>query len=264
MFCCLLGDKSLRSLDVFWGTKACFVSSSSDKLAKCPWCCLRGSVQTLLPDWGWMDSKHCMVAVSCKPGMKLSFGVTLVKVQFFCENPTEILWLSSFQIYLSQTPLCPNPVFDLMLKCWSRDIKDRPTFDMIHQFLLEQMESNIWLQERGKLLRTEWLWGLFACPSQSGPYFSRDVHGSCSFSWPWSDTQDQRISFGWKKSSPLLNHFLGILWEGFYWIPIHLWAKGMSKTWRDSELSPGGRRRRRSVRALPLESRFPEGKTAAF
>lgn len=30
-----------------------------------------------------------------------------------------------------------------MLKCWSRDIKDRPTFDMIHHFLLEQMESTI-------------------------------------------------------------------------------------------------------------------------
>ncbi|PKU28329.1 hypothetical protein llap_21367 [Limosa lapponica baueri] len=52
-------------------------------------------------------------------------------------------WESILLIYLSQTPLCPNPVFDLMLKCWSRDIKDRPTFDMIHHFLLEQMESNI-------------------------------------------------------------------------------------------------------------------------
>lgn len=35
--------------------------------------------------------QHCMVAVSCKPGMKLSFGVTSGKVQFSCENPTEIL-----------------------------------------------------------------------------------------------------------------------------------------------------------------------------
>lgn len=144
LVCVLLSlARQIRSIHVFWGTKACFVTSSSDKLAKCPWCCLRGSVHTPLPDWGWRDSKHCMVAVSCKPGMKLSFGVTLVRAQFLCENSTEILWLSSFQIYLSQTPLCPNPVFDLMLKCWSRDIKDRPTFDMIHQFLLEQMESNI-------------------------------------------------------------------------------------------------------------------------
>lgn len=66
-----------------------------------------------------------------------------MKGQFLHGNPLKWLSLSSFQIYLSQTPLCPNPVFDLMLKCWSRDIKDRPTFDMIHHFLLEQMESNI-------------------------------------------------------------------------------------------------------------------------
>lgn len=47
------------------------------------------------------------------------------------------------QVYLTQPPLCPNPLFSLMMKCWSRDIKDRPAFEAIHLFLVEQMDGSI-------------------------------------------------------------------------------------------------------------------------
>ncbi|CAH2316945.1 discoidin domain-containing receptor 2-like isoform X1 [Pelobates cultripes] len=59
------------------------------------------------------------------------------------ENTGEFFRDQGRQIYLSQTPLCPSPIFDLMMKCWSRDIKDRPTFETIHQFLIEQLDSTV-------------------------------------------------------------------------------------------------------------------------
>lgn len=128
--------------------------------------------------------------------------------------------------------------------------------------------------KRDKLLRTEWLWCLSACTSQkmvrppcspplTVPYLSWDVHGSCSFYWPWSDMQDQRISFGWKIISSS-ESFPGNTVRGVFLIPTHLWAKQMSKTLRDLELSPGWNRSCRSVRALPLTNRFLQVKTSVF
>uniref|UniRef100_A0A8C5WM84 receptor protein-tyrosine kinase n=1 Tax=Leptobrachium leishanense TaxID=445787 RepID=A0A8C5WM84_9ANUR len=59
------------------------------------------------------------------------------------ENTGEFFRDQGRQIYLSKTPLCPSPIFDLMMKCWSRDIKDRPTFEDIHHFLVEQLDSMV-------------------------------------------------------------------------------------------------------------------------
>ncbi|KAL7980912.1 hypothetical protein Chor_002066 [Crotalus horridus] len=86
-----------------------------------------------------------------------AFGVTLWEMFTLCkEQPYS--WLSDEQVientgeffrdqgrqaYLSQPPLCSNPVFSLMMKCWSRDIKDRPTFEATHLFLIEQMDGSI-------------------------------------------------------------------------------------------------------------------------
>ncbi|NWT71067.1 DDR2 protein, partial [Prunella himalayana] len=105
----------------------------------------------------WMAWESILLGKFTTASDVWAFGVTLWEMFVLCreqpyslltdeqviENTGEFFRSQGRQIYLSQTPLCPNPVFDLMLKCWSRDIKDRPTFDMIHQFLLEQMESNI-------------------------------------------------------------------------------------------------------------------------
>ncbi|XP_075295453.1 discoidin domain-containing receptor 2 isoform X1 [Opisthocomus hoazin] len=105
----------------------------------------------------WMAWESILLGKFTTASDVWAFGVTLWEMFTLCkeqpysllsdeqviENTGEFFRSQGRQIYLSQTPLCPNPVFDLMLKCWSRDIKDRPTFDMIHHFLLEQMESNI-------------------------------------------------------------------------------------------------------------------------
>ncbi|XP_062446717.1 discoidin domain-containing receptor 2-like isoform X1 [Rhea pennata] len=105
----------------------------------------------------WMAWESILLGKFTTASDVWAFGVTLWEMFVLCkeqpysllsdeqviENTGEFFRSQGRQIYLSQTPLCPNPVFDLMLKCWSRDIKDRPTFDMIHHFLLEQMESNI-------------------------------------------------------------------------------------------------------------------------
>ncbi|NXO00527.1 DDR2 protein, partial [Rhinopomastus cyanomelas] len=105
----------------------------------------------------WMAWESILLGKFTTASDVWAFGVTLWEMFVLCkeqpysllsdeqviENTGEFFRSQGRQIYLSQTPLCPNPVFDLMLKCWSRDIKDRPTFDMIHRFLLDQMESNI-------------------------------------------------------------------------------------------------------------------------
>ncbi|KAK2535499.1 discoidin domain-containing receptor 2 [Columba guinea] len=105
----------------------------------------------------WMAWESILLGKFTTASDVWAFGVTLWEMFILCkeqpysllsdeqviENTGEFFRSQGRQIYLSQTPLCPNPVFDLMLKCWSRDIKDRPTFDMIHHFLLEQVESNI-------------------------------------------------------------------------------------------------------------------------
>ncbi|NXQ86097.1 DDR2 protein, partial [Nyctibius grandis] len=105
----------------------------------------------------WMAWESILLGKFTTASDVWAFGVTLWEMFILCkeqpysllsdeqviENTGEFFRSQGRQIYLSQTPLCPNPVFDLMLKCWSRDIKDRPTFDVIHHFLLEQMESNI-------------------------------------------------------------------------------------------------------------------------
>lgn len=42
-----------------------------------------------------------------------------------------------FQTYLPQPALCPDSVYKLMLSCWRRDTKDRPSFQDIHRLLHE-------------------------------------------------------------------------------------------------------------------------------
>ena len=41
------------------------------------------------------------------------------------------------QVYLSQPAVCPQGLYELMLSCWNRDCKLRPSFAHIHAFLTE-------------------------------------------------------------------------------------------------------------------------------
>lgn len=42
------------------------------------------------------------------------------------------------KIYLPQPAICPDSVYKLMLSCWRRDTKLRPSFQEIHLLLLQQ------------------------------------------------------------------------------------------------------------------------------
>ncbi|OCT65185.1 discoidin domain-containing receptor 2 [Xenopus laevis] len=102
----------------------------------------------------WMAWESILLGKFTTASDTWAFGVTLWEMFSLCkeqpysvlsdeqviENTGEFFRDQGRQIYLYQTPLCPGPVFDLMMKCWSRDIKDRPTFEMIHHFLMEQLD----------------------------------------------------------------------------------------------------------------------------
>lgn len=45
--------------------------------------------------------------------------------------------LSVSQVYLSKPAVCPQGLYELMLSCWNRDCKLRPSFAYIHSFLTE-------------------------------------------------------------------------------------------------------------------------------
>lgn len=45
--------------------------------------------------------------------------------------------LSPLQVYLSRPAVCPQGLYELMLSCWNRDCKLRPSFAYIHSFLTE-------------------------------------------------------------------------------------------------------------------------------
>uniref|UniRef100_A0A8C5SVL1 Discoidin domain-containing receptor 2 n=1 Tax=Laticauda laticaudata TaxID=8630 RepID=A0A8C5SVL1_LATLA len=105
----------------------------------------------------WMAWESILLGKFTTASDVWAFGVTLWEMYTLCkEQPYS--WLSDEQVientgeffrdqgrqaYLSQPHLCSNPVFSLMMKCWSRDIKDRPTFEAIHLFLIEQMDGTI-------------------------------------------------------------------------------------------------------------------------
>lgn len=40
--------------------------------------------------------------------------------------------------YLPQPAICPDSVYKLMLSCWRRDTRHRPSFQEIHLLLLQQ------------------------------------------------------------------------------------------------------------------------------
>ncbi|XP_064420345.1 discoidin domain-containing receptor 2 isoform X2 [Latimeria chalumnae] len=103
----------------------------------------------------WMAWESILLGKFTTASDVWAFGVTLWEMYTLCkeqpfsllsdeqviENTGEFFRNQGRQIYLSQPPLCPQPVFELMLKCWSRDTKDRPIFQVVHHFLQEQLAS---------------------------------------------------------------------------------------------------------------------------
>ncbi|XP_063147375.1 epithelial discoidin domain-containing receptor 1 isoform X2 [Candoia aspera] len=80
-----------------------------------------------------------------------AFGVTLWEILMLCqeqpysqltdeaviENAGEFFRHQGKQVYLSRPPACPLAVYEMMLRCWAREAKDRPSFQHLHCFLAE-------------------------------------------------------------------------------------------------------------------------------
>uniref|UniRef100_H3CRF4 receptor protein-tyrosine kinase n=1 Tax=Tetraodon nigroviridis TaxID=99883 RepID=H3CRF4_TETNG len=80
-----------------------------------------------------------------------AFGVTLWEMLSVCQeqpyssltdeqvidNAGEFFRDQGRQVYLGRPAVCPQGLYELMLSCWSRDCKLRPSFSDIHSFLTE-------------------------------------------------------------------------------------------------------------------------------
>ncbi|XP_013927558.1 PREDICTED: epithelial discoidin domain-containing receptor 1 [Thamnophis sirtalis] len=80
-----------------------------------------------------------------------AFGVTLWEILMLCqeqpysqltdeaviENAGEFFRHQGKQVYLCRPPTCPLAVYEMMLRCWAREAKDRPSFQHLHCFLAE-------------------------------------------------------------------------------------------------------------------------------
>ncbi|XP_062848818.1 epithelial discoidin domain-containing receptor 1 [Trichomycterus rosablanca] len=80
-----------------------------------------------------------------------AFGVTLWEMLSVCQeqpyghmtdeqvidNAGEFFRDHGRQVYLSRPAVCPQGLYELMLSCWNRDCKLRPSFTHIHSFLTE-------------------------------------------------------------------------------------------------------------------------------
>uniref|UniRef100_A0A6Q2Y7Q8 receptor protein-tyrosine kinase n=1 Tax=Esox lucius TaxID=8010 RepID=A0A6Q2Y7Q8_ESOLU len=80
-----------------------------------------------------------------------AFGVTLWEMLSVCQeqpyssltdeqvidNAGEFFRDHGRQVYLSRPDICPQGLYELMLSCWNRDCKLRPSFAHIHSFLTE-------------------------------------------------------------------------------------------------------------------------------
>lgn len=97
----------------------------------------------------WMAWESILLGKFTTASDVWAFGVTLWEIFTLCkeqpysllsdeqviENTGEFFRNQGRQIFLSAPPLCPASLFELMMRCWSRDICDRPSFNCIYQAL---------------------------------------------------------------------------------------------------------------------------------
>ncbi|XP_009698782.1 PREDICTED: discoidin domain-containing receptor 2-like, partial [Cariama cristata] len=99
----------------------------------------------------WMSWESILLGKFTTASDVWAFGVTLWETFTLCreqpysqlsdeqviENTGEFFRDQGRQTYLPQPALCPDSVYKLMLSCWRRDTKDRPSFQDIHHLLQE-------------------------------------------------------------------------------------------------------------------------------
>uniref|UniRef100_A0A671UNF7 Discoidin domain-containing receptor 2 n=1 Tax=Sparus aurata TaxID=8175 RepID=A0A671UNF7_SPAAU len=97
----------------------------------------------------WMAWESILLGKFTTASDVWAFGVTLWEIFTLCkeqpysllsdeqviENTGEFFRNQGRQIFLYGPPLCPPSLFELMMRCWSRDLADRPTFEGLYQAL---------------------------------------------------------------------------------------------------------------------------------
>ncbi|XP_052453663.1 discoidin domain-containing receptor 2-like [Carassius gibelio] len=97
----------------------------------------------------WMAWESILLGKFTTASDVWAFGVTLWEIFTLCkeqpysllsdeqviENTGEFFRNQGRQIFLYAPRLCPSSLFELMMRCWSRDIADRPTFHRLYQAL---------------------------------------------------------------------------------------------------------------------------------
>ncbi|KAM4576078.1 discoidin domain-containing receptor 2 isoform 1-T1 [Odontesthes bonariensis] len=97
----------------------------------------------------WMAWESILLGKFTTASDVWAFGVTLWEIFTLCkeqpysllsdeqviENTGEFFRNQGRQIFLYAPPLCPPSLFELMMRCWSRNITDRPTFEGLYQAL---------------------------------------------------------------------------------------------------------------------------------
>ncbi|XP_052493047.1 discoidin domain-containing receptor 2 [Budorcas taxicolor] len=103
----------------------------------------------------WMSWESILLGKFTTASDVWAFGVTLWETFTFCqeqpysqlsdeqviENTGEFFRDQGRQTYLPQPAICPDSVYKLMLSCWRRDTKHRPSFQEIHLLLLQQVDE---------------------------------------------------------------------------------------------------------------------------
>ncbi|XP_018609606.2 discoidin domain-containing receptor 2-like isoform X1 [Scleropages formosus] len=99
----------------------------------------------------WMSWESILLGKFTTASDVWAFGVTLWETLMLCkeqpysqlsdeqviENTGEFFRDQKRQSYLPQPAICPDPIYKLMLSCWRRNAKERPSFQNIYNTLLE-------------------------------------------------------------------------------------------------------------------------------
>uniref|UniRef100_A0A3B4ZRY0 receptor protein-tyrosine kinase n=1 Tax=Stegastes partitus TaxID=144197 RepID=A0A3B4ZRY0_9TELE len=102
----------------------------------------------------WMSWESILLGKFTMASDVWAFGVTLWEILTLCkeqpysqlsdeqviENTGEFFRDQGKQVYLPKPPCCPDRVYsDLMLSCWRRNAKQRPSFQEMHAQLMESL-----------------------------------------------------------------------------------------------------------------------------
>ncbi|XP_061745570.1 discoidin domain-containing receptor 2 isoform X2 [Nerophis ophidion] len=105
----------------------------------------------------WMAWESILLGKFTTASDVWAFGVTLWEIFTLCKeqpyslltdeqviaNTGEFFRNQGRQVFLYAPPLCPPSLFELMMRCWRRDIPDRPTFEGLYQALKPHVSQSV-------------------------------------------------------------------------------------------------------------------------